>query len=266
MALLEVLNSSAVLLLTLAAIGLYINQRKLLAALRKAHPNGDPCASGAAVAQGSPAASSGEREAPPAEVPVLARFDAPFQPTPGQIEAAREAHEKNVLRAQWEAEEDARDREAARKAVLNAAALRAAEAGAPDSQRRTAQLPLPVAVPNDRPTVIGGVAPEQRDSDGETRLMELPVGWNKGPIASKDAANVGRSFRGPWVEETQLSAGTLAKLDRLAAERGTTREAMAADLARTGIEAEEERRAAGPTTPPSGPANDAPPPSGRRRM
>lgn len=180
-------------------------------------------------------------------LPMSARVEGSsmsFQPTPGQIEAARVAEEKATIRARWNAEEDARDRETARRAALNAAALRAAEAGTPASERRTAQLPpRPVAVPNDRPTILGGVAPEQRDSDGETRILELPVGWS--------------DKRGPWVETTQLSAGTLATIDRMAAERGTTREAMAADLARTGIDAEE-GRAAGPTTPPEGPANDAP--------
>lgn len=60
-----------------------------------------------------------------------------------------------------------------------------------------------------------------------------------------------------------LSPDELDTVDRMAAARGISREAMTASLAGTGIAAEERR--AGPTTPPGGPANDAPPPSGRRR-
>lgn len=199
------------------------------------------------------------------DAPVTA--GSPVPPPSSPRRAAPVAHDKLRLRLLAEAAEDQRDRDRAARAPLAAPIPRAedSEDGSHGTWEERTKV-FPGRLRSDAPTVVGGIAPEQRDSDGETRLMELPVGWSgKGPIPPKDAANVGRSFSGPWVEETQLSAGTLDEIDRLAAERGTTREAMAADLARTGIEAEE-RRAAGPTTPPSGPANDAPPPSGKRRV
>lgn len=124
---------------------------------------------------GAAVATSGVRPPAPAQLPeppqpsAVVGLSAPFQPTQGQIEAARAAHEKQVLRARWEAEEDERERERARKDALNAAALRAAEAGNPEDDRRTIEIPPPaehsdsdagtqVFLASDRATMLGGVA------------------------------------------------------------------------------------------------------------
>jgi hypothetical protein len=122
------------------------------------------------------------------------------------------------------------DQEAARRAAVDAGTIRP---------------PVPPALP-------AGEGFGDRDSDGETRLMELPEGWSSARFASTVST------------AATLTAEELAKVDRMAHERGISHEAMLAALAETGITAEH-ARAAGPTTPPSGPANDAPPPSGKRR-
>lgn len=61
-----------------------------------------------------------------------------------------------------------------------------------------------------------------------------------------------------------LTEAELAIVDRMARARGLTRKAMLASLRDTGI-AEDERRLPAPTTPPGGPANDAPQASGKRK-
>lgn len=160
----------------------------LAEAMRKGHGYPDP----SAVA--TPAPASGPREAEGAQLPepVHARAAAgalltPFRPSPGQVEAARTEHAKATARQRWEAAEDARDQEreqAARKAALNAAALRAAAAGnvTTEGDRPAVEIaPPPVALPSalpladhgdsdagtqvfhasDRPTMLGGAAPRK---------------------------------------------------------------------------------------------------------
>lgn len=61
-----------------------------------------------------------------------------------------------------------------------------------------------------------------------------------------------------------LTETELAIVDRMARTRGLTRKAMLASLRDTGM-AHDEQRLPAPTTPPSGPANDAPRASGKWR-
>ena len=224
---------------------------------------------GAAVAQGTPVPARGEREAPPAEVPALARFDAPFQPNAWQIAAAREADEKQAIRDAWEATEDERERV---RVAAEAPPIGESMVFTSDVDAANAQLPgVEVRLRSDRATVSGGVAPRPASpevaaalgSPGRS-LVGLSLDESDEAQARVTPPSSSEPRPVPLERHARLDAGELARIDALAAARGISREAMIAVLAEVGIEAEG-RRATGPPTPPDAPANDAPPPSGTRR-
>jgi hypothetical protein len=165
-----------------------------------------PTPSPAPAAGGMPGSASGVRPSAPAQEPGHARvavggLSTPFRPSPAQVEAARVEHEKDLVRARWEAAEDDRERErAARKAALNEAALRAAAAGSvvAEDERRTIEIPPPPAsaehedsdagaqvfLASDRPTVLGGIAP--RAHVASPTLISAGIVPRPGSTATRD--------------------------------------------------------------------------------
>jgi hypothetical protein len=285
-ALLEVLNLSAVLLLTLAAIGLYINQRKLFAAIRKAHPNGYPDPYPTAAAVVTPAPASGPREAP-ARLP---------EPAHARAALASDARERQL--PPGSAPAPSLDTEGDRAGINPGSPVptEAREEPAPDTDREPRPMPLEVARALGAPVGMVGLSLDESDA---AQAPEVPVRRTLRAEAPSEPPPAGvpvpaddpeadarwrRTLRRhPIMDEvtvrglarTQapdvatlmpISPNELETVDRMATTRGISREAMLELLAATGIAGEERR--AGPTTPPGAPANDADegqPPSGRRR-
>jgi hypothetical protein len=260
--------------------------RKLVEALAEAFRKGHPYSDPSAAAVVTPAPTSGEREAPDLE-PVHARIAAGAarerRLPPGALPAP--ALDTEGDRAGLNPEPPALETDRAPPRALSPAVARAlgvppgtvgltleesdaAQAQEPEIPFRRSMLtehpsepPPSGAVPVPAPPSDD---PAERARWGATlqRLSRPDEVTAPGTVRAVPSGGT------PLENLARLTPDELARVDALAAERGISREAMIrlALVAGSVNAIANDSRAAGPTTPPSGPANDTPPPpSGRRR-